>query len=34
MLRLFDSLEVDPNTLFQDSFQYNKRAYFFHLTSA
>ena len=26
MLRLFDSLEVDPNTLFQDSFQYNKRA--------
>lgn len=24
MLRLFDSLEVDPNTLFQDSFQYNK----------
>lgn len=22
MLRLFDSLEVDPNTLFQDSFQY------------
>lgn len=26
MLRLFDALEVDPNTLFQDSFQYNKRA--------
>lgn len=25
MLRLFDSLEVDPNTLFQDSFQYNKQ---------
>ena len=24
MLRLFDSLMVDPNTLFQDSFQYNK----------
>ena len=26
MLRLFDALEVDPNTLFQDSFQYNKQA--------
>lgn len=25
MLRLFDSLETDPNTLFQDSFQYNKQ---------
>ena len=25
MLRLFDSLEVDPNTLFQDSFQHNKQ---------
>lgn len=25
MLRLFDSLEIDPNTLFQDSFQFNKR---------
>ena len=24
MLRLFDALEVDPNTLFQDSFQYGK----------
>ena len=24
MLRLFDALETDPNTLFQDSFQYNK----------
>jgi len=23
MLRLFDALETDPNTLFQDSFQYN-----------
>lgn len=25
MLRLFDALETDPNTLFQDSFQYNKQ---------
>ena len=25
MLRLFDALETDPNTLFQDSFQYNKK---------
>ena len=25
MLRLFDSLEIDPNTLFQDSFRHNKR---------
>ena len=25
ILRLFDSLEVDPNTLFQDSFQYHKQ---------
>ena len=25
MLRLFDALEVDPNTLFQDSFQYNRQ---------
>lgn len=24
MLRLFDSLEIDPNTLFQDSFQYDR----------
>ena len=24
MLRLFDALETDPNTLFQDSFQYKK----------
>lgn len=25
MLRLFDSLETDPNALFQDSFRYNKQ---------
>ena len=25
MLRLFDALEIDPNTLFQDSFQFGKQ---------